>query len=289
MSSSLEKFVSLFDGSGYIAWAESMKAWLMSQGLWQVASGAEQAPPNTDVSMLKAWNKENDQAFRAMSLRLAPSVRSRSTGSTGGLASALWQALRANFGQEGPSQIYVDFKSTISIRVPVENPLPEMTRISERYQRLEAAGVQVPGIIQALLLLSALPKEYDSLASTILSTTATSALTYNLVRDGVTAEVARRSAFGRSGETTNKLSAVKRKENNPKWKGKQPSEPSGSGQKSFEPSGSNSKKKKRSGGKATREKRQKVHSHLASTTRVEPIAPFTGDYDEMDALFGSFP
>jgi hypothetical protein len=44
MSSSLKKLVSVFDGSNYLAWSDSMRAWLRSQGYWQVVSGAEKKP-----------------------------------------------------------------------------------------------------------------------------------------------------------------------------------------------------------------------------------------------------
>ena len=87
MSSSLEKLVTVFDGSSYITWADSMRAWLRSQGLWQIASGVETRPvePSTGTSAaaLKVaarqtlWDNKNNQAFGSIVLRLAPSIRQR--------------------------------------------------------------------------------------------------------------------------------------------------------------------------------------------------------------------
>ena len=82
MSSTLEKLVQTFNGSNYIQWADSMKAWLRSQGLWQITSGAEQKPPPAppltatnatlvaDASAkLQNWSNKNDQAIGSLVLR----------------------------------------------------------------------------------------------------------------------------------------------------------------------------------------------------------------------------
>src|SRR6266436_1124125 len=44
MSSQLTSLVSSFDGSNYGLWSKSMKAFLMSQGLWAYVDGTISAP-----------------------------------------------------------------------------------------------------------------------------------------------------------------------------------------------------------------------------------------------------
>ena len=78
MSSSLEKLVPLFDGSNYLIWSDSMRAWLRSQGLWQITSGTEVKPTAPAVTTSTAaasvadavanWNNRDDQAFGSLVL-----------------------------------------------------------------------------------------------------------------------------------------------------------------------------------------------------------------------------
>ena len=75
MSSSLEKLVPILEGLNYLVWADAMKSYLWSQGLWHVASGeyiqpALLAQTVTDAALIKehgeemlAWSNKDDAAF----------------------------------------------------------------------------------------------------------------------------------------------------------------------------------------------------------------------------------
>ena len=83
-------------------------------------------------------------------------------------------------------------------------------------------------MVQAMILLAAMPSEFDSLSATILNTTTATNLTFNHVRDGIVAESQRRQAVKRpQQDVANKISAVKRKGANPKWQAKQKQPESG--------------------------------------------------------------
>jgi hypothetical protein len=111
MTSSLEKLVSVFDGSNYIMWSDSMQAWLQSQGFWQVVSGAEERPMQpaqstvaqaTEINTrITAWENKNDQAFGSIILRLAPSICQHANAKD--TAKEVWELLATNYGVDGPS------------------------------------------------------------------------------------------------------------------------------------------------------------------------------------------
>jgi hypothetical protein len=236
MSSSLEKLVSVFDGSNYIAWSDSMRAWLRSQGYWQVVSGAEKKPvlpPQATTaqtaevgSSIMAWENKNDQAFGSIILCLAPSLRQHANAKA--TAKQVWELLATDYGVDGPSQAFIDFRTAITIKIPANNPSPAISQMANKFQRLTAQNIAIPELVQAMVLLTVMPRNFNSLSSTVLSTTETSALTFKLVRDHIVAEHNRRLAVGKPGAPlqANKLSAVKRKGANPKWqpKNKQQSE-----------------------------------------------------------------
>jgi hypothetical protein len=287
MSSSLEKLVSVFDGSNYLAWSDSMRAWLRSQGYWQVVSGAEKKPvlpPQATSAQatelgpsIMAWENKNDQAFGSIILRLAPSLRQRANAKS--TAKQVWELLATNYGVDGPSQAFIDFRTAITIKILANNPSPSISQMANKFQHLTAQNIAIPELVQAMVLLAAMPRDFDSLSSTVLSMTETAQLTFKLVRDHIVAEHNWRLAVGKPGAPlqVNKLSVVKCKGANPKWqpKNKQQSESKDSNDKK------DSARRGRRAGKQVKErkekaqeKRQNQHSHLASMAiEATPSAP----------------
>ena len=84
-----------------------------------------------------------------------------------------------------------------------------------------AAQVIIPEIVQAMILLNAMPKEYNRVAQTTLQRTEQSKLTFIYIWDVILMEHARVKAGQPVKQTTSKLSAVKWKGANPKWQPKQ--------------------------------------------------------------------
>jgi transposase InsO family protein len=288
MSSSLEKLVSVFDGSNYLAWSDSMRAWLRSQGYWQVVSGAEKKPvlpPQATTaqtaevgSSIMAWENKNDQAFGSIILCLAPSLRQRANAKA--TAKQVWELLATDYGVDGPSQAFIDFRTAITIKILANNPSPSISQMADKFQRLTAQNITIPELVQAMVLLAVMPRDFDSLSSTVLSMTETSQLTFKLVRDHIVTEHNRRLAVGkpRAPLQVNKLSAVKRKGANPKWqpKNKQQSELKDSDDKKPDSAhrGCRAGKQVKERKEKAQDKRQNQHSHLASmAVEAGPSAP----------------
>jgi len=121
--------------------------------------------------------------------------------------------------QTGPSAIFTEFKSVISQKISLVNPALDIMVMNENFQHLMAAKVVIPKIVQAMILLNAMPKEYNGVAQTMLQTQKQSKLMFNYVWDSILMEHARLKEPVK--QTTSKLFAVKQKGTNHKWQPKQ--------------------------------------------------------------------
>jgi len=83
------------------------------------------------------------------------------------------------------------------------------------------AKVVIPEIVQVMILLNTMPKEYDRVTQTMLQTQEQSKLTFNYVWDSILMEHAQLKAGQPIKQTVSKLSTVKWKGTNPKWQPKQ--------------------------------------------------------------------
>ena len=309
MSSNLEKLVPLFDGSNYLLWENAMRSYLRSQGVWQIASGIQQQPmmpaavtPATPENMAarKAaqddrddWSNKDDMAMGYITLRVSQSLHHLIANN---LSSAVvWETLRTNFGTQGPALIYADFKSALAIKIPVREPALEISKMATIFGRMATSQAIIPDIVQGMLLLAALPREYDSVASTILQNQTRTTLTFVIVRDAVIANAQRRSNVSRPQlNTANKISAVKRKGANPNWQPKQP-QGDASGSKQTTPGNNNTDKGKgnfipsrgKRGGKDKKGK-GKRQAHLASVA-LSASELNNSDSQWYDANFPSLP
>jgi len=93
--------------------------------------------------------------------------------------------------------------------------------MNENFQHLTAAQVVIPEIVQAMILLNAMPKEYDRVTQTTLQTMEQSKLMFNYIRDVILMEHSQLKAGQPVKQTVNKLFTVKQKDTNPKWQPKQ--------------------------------------------------------------------
>ena len=71
MTSQLTSLVPVFDGQNYNLWAQPIKAFLMSQGLWGYVDGSITAPgAGAPAEEVAAWQCSNDMAKGNIILRL---------------------------------------------------------------------------------------------------------------------------------------------------------------------------------------------------------------------------
>ena len=161
------------------------------------------------------WDNKDDQTYRLILLWVNPSIATVATSTA--TANAVWWALQTTFGQTGPSAILTKFKSAISQKISAANPTINIMVMNKNFQCLTAAQVAIPEIVQAMILLNAMPKEFNGVAQTTLQTQEQSKLMFNYIWDAILMEHARLKVGQPIKQTVSKLSAVKQKGANPKW------------------------------------------------------------------------
>jgi len=172
--------MSILDGSNYLVWKNQMRAWLWSKGLWQITNGNEkkfqELNPSTSAAACEAnykqrmdWDNKDDQACGTILLWVNPSVAALANSAL--TAKAIWEVLHAAFGTTGPSAIFTEYKNAISKKISAANPTLDIMEMNKNFQCLMAASIIIPEVVQAMILLNTMPKEYDRVTQTTLQTT----------------------------------------------------------------------------------------------------------------------
>jgi hypothetical protein len=202
MSSQITQLVPVLDESNYGTWAKSMKAYLMSLGLWSFANSLDDMPISPDhpkdiksanyasktpdeqealdklyeiaVDFFnvahKEWQKKDHQTIGTIILRTNPSIQEEL--GTLDYANDVWTRLADSYGTATPTSVYKDFKKAIGVRIRTDtHPGPAIDDMFAAFQRLGAAKMSIPKPIQAMMLLATLPQKWEMLISIITQTT----------------------------------------------------------------------------------------------------------------------
>jgi len=165
MSSQLTNLVLVMTGSNYTAWRDAIMAYLKSQGVWRICSGTDKHPIDLQLGSLSQaimdciqlqalWDNWNDQAEGYILLWLSPQCFQAVAGKN--TAFDIWTELHKVFGVQGPSQLYTDFKLVTTHWVQLNDPAPDLLEIAHAFGHLMAAMVDIPPIVQAMILLDVL-------------------------------------------------------------------------------------------------------------------------------------
>src|SRR5260370_11427199 len=301
MSGQLASFVPVLDGSNYLEWARLLEAYLKMQSLWAVTSGNWDRLVPKDASnesehaeeKIDSWDEGHSPAAGTMVLRISPSIIPLIDGQT---APDAWVTLKKAFGTSTPSVIYKDFREAINFRLkPTEPPTPQFSRLMAAYSCLSANKQEVPGFINAMLLLNNLPPKYETISTLVLAGDMVGFEIEKLISPIVNLwESTRKGGI----QTANKLSAIKRKRDDPNFqqqqhhsggsnqnkkfqqqRGNKPQQQQGQGQQ-YQGSGQRSRHRGKCSGKKFQKKTQdqqgqQGHSHIADTAALAPPTSFT--------------
>ena len=267
--------VPIFDGSNYNIWVEQMSLWLRSANLWRIVNGTTPRPtlgagnPPVTQQMVDIWDDKDEAAFGAISLRIAHHMRAAVLTATNVTSAMVWTAITTTWSKTGISAIYQDYKAAIRIRVGTSNPAKDITRLQTHFERLAANNAPVSAYEQGIILLSAIPDEWDHVAAYYVQTCpAVANVSFDAIRKAVLAEFDR-SGGSRTDQThvADKITAIKRKGKPPhfsKQKGANNSPPANAD------GGPSSSKRRRD--RANRGKKPQGdshhHTHFASTVEV---------------------
>ena len=169
-SKDVTQFVCLFNSADYRTWKERMGDFLGSQHMLGFINGnrlrplaADPANITTDERAAMAQWDEDDTVIRSyIALRLSPNLCTH----LGTTAQETWESLENTFGV---SHFTMDFRllqevMRAKLRVD-QNPQVEIQHIWTLLERICVAGMNLDNYLQAMLLLSAIPKEWNHIAS----------------------------------------------------------------------------------------------------------------------------
>jgi len=180
------------------------------------------------------------------------------------IAKEAWDELAKVFSIVSPLQIFVSFCKAITYRIQAHEPAPDILEIAKAFGHLTAAKVEIPSIIQAMTLLSALPTEFKHITQTYLQVTTLNDFKFTEIQEGILTEFAWKQNKGL--KQIQKLLNVKCKGDNPRW------EPHANKDRQNDQKGDCQSKKQHS----DQQQKPAQHSHMASWTEIlQPPQSFT--------------
>ena len=117
------------------------------------------------------------------------------------------------WSRTGISAIYQDYKAAIRVRIGMSNPAKDITRLQTHFECLSANNAPVSAYEQGMILLSAIPDEWDHVAAYYMQTcTAVANVSFDAIRKAILAEFDC-SGGSRTDQThvADKITAIKRK------------------------------------------------------------------------------
>jgi gag-polypeptide of LTR copia-type len=255
--------IPMFVGQDFRFWKESMTDYLGAQRLLGYALGQRQRPVAADVAQptqaeLTAqadWDKIDLQVCSMISMRLSTNLRTL----IGTTSMATWTNLEQRYGVPHFTGIYKDYELAHSIKLMTgENPEIRIQKIWTILERLRANGCILNNYLQGMLLLKAIPKEWDTIAQMYCNGMQMANVTFDGVRDAIMAEFERTARPAQLAHQADKISAVKHKGASPRFK-EQRKNNSAPRPATDAPQGESSSKRTRKGGK-----REKAHKARAA-------------------------
>ena len=242
MSSSLTTLVPVLSGPNYQAWSVAMKSFLMSQGQWHVLSRpcprditldsrgialtGDQVPSDEDITVNKEkiedWEDDNQKAVGNIMLRLAPQIQGNLTSEAMDGAGLLWSHLEKQYGKPGIIATYLEFKSAMDIKISDnEDPTITIDKMTAHFARCNASGLEVPDYFQAMLIMTKLPSSFDGLAQLFCQKENVKTLDVADMRKTIGLAWEQRKGGKAPRNQAQKLSAVKRRPNEPPFEQQQ--------------------------------------------------------------------
>src|SRR5271154_3837660 len=267
-SKDISNLVPVFNSQDFRAWQQKMKDYLGSQKLWGFAAGTRVIPTPANPAAITAaeqaaiddWLETDLQVSSLIALRLSTNLRTH----LGATSAITWTSLDTTFGQPHFTTIFGEFTEALRVKMsPTHNPQVEIQRLWTILEHLRANGCVLSDYLQGMILLRAIPKEWDNVAAMYCNGMTMSNVTFVGVRNAVVAEFERRARPSQVAHFADRISVVKRKGKSPSFK--EQSKPKYSAPKAPEhdnaPSGSSNKKVRRGGKK---EKARRAHAIVSS-------------------------
>jgi gag-polypeptide of LTR copia-type len=199
-----------------------------------------------------------------ISMRLSSNLRTL----IGTTSVATWTNLDQRYGIPHFTRIYKDYELVHSIRLTTgKNPEIRIQKIWTILECLQANGCVLSNYLQGMLLLKAIPKEWDTIVQLYCNGMQMANITFDSVRDAIMAEFERTARPAQLAHQANKISAVKRKGQSPHFKEQRKSN-SAPHPATEAPHGESSVKQTRKSGKREKARNARAAHNIVSSTFV---------------------
>ena len=159
--------ITLQGPQNYLEWASGMCSLLMVFGVWRYTNTDVAAP--AAAADLPAHEKNRDQCLGLITSFMSGVIRQNYLNE--GNPNTVWEALRTAYGTPGTAGIFVEFKKIVRMQIKKhDDPATRINEMQSIFGYLAANRLTLPDSAQAMILLSALPAEWEGFTSTILAT-----------------------------------------------------------------------------------------------------------------------
>jgi len=198
MSSTLQSFVPVLDGTNYQQWAAAMQLYLMSQGQWRVVSKTAPIPitkkgapamaaPKDDEEegattsaapiitpdevyenqdVLESWDEDVSKAVGNIRLRLHHTIAYQYNDIED--AGHLWTTLKEKYGSPGVSRAYLEFKGAMDTIIPNgQDPGPAIDKMLAHWTRLKEIHFDIPEKVKIMMLLAKAPATMETMVQIV--------------------------------------------------------------------------------------------------------------------------
>jgi gag-polypeptide of LTR copia-type len=213
----------MFVSQDFHTWLEKMTDYLGSQRLLGYVLGQRQRPvaaiaaqpTQAELVAMADWDEIDFQVKSMISMRLSTNLRTL----IGTMSVAMWMNLNQRYGIPHFTGIYKDYELVHSIRLTTgENPEIRIQKIWTILEHLQANGCVLSNYLQGMLLLKAIPKEWDTVAQMYCNGMQMANVTFDGVQDAIMAEFEQTARPAQLAHQADKISAVKCKDQSPCFK-----------------------------------------------------------------------
>ena len=198
-SNTLPSEIPLLDGSNYRQWERAMKAFLQTKELFKLLRDTYtellplteveliqynlDATPEATITLLQRkvdlhveWEDNNEHILGYITLKISAPIQQIMANIIN--ARTLWNNLATNYSTTRSAGIFMDFQAVTDWKFnDRKDPQTSINELLACINHLIADGLTLPNNIQAMILLKAVPRNWDNFAGMILATTAASDLT----------------------------------------------------------------------------------------------------------------
>ena len=213
MSSSLTTLTAILTGANYCEWHVSMRAYLQSTGTWWTI---REARPVADA---ETWDGDNEKAMGTITLHCIAPIKIQVAEKT--TAKQIWDLLKESYSQPSVGSAHTELKKLLATIIPSNShPTPALQSIAANFAYPKEAGFKISLPMQTMILVAKLPPSMEVVAQLINQTKpADITLKPDEIIAAATLAFEQRSQRSTAGNShqANKLSAVKRKQADPKF------------------------------------------------------------------------